>query len=537
MKVKINKVDGIEVIPIAKSTLTIGSAEHCDVVLSHESVEAEHVRAWLEGGRIWIQDLGTGHGTLLNGSQLPALKPMLVRELDLVKLGACTATIALEGSLVRAPVVKLVAPIEETPRLDSSLKSNSDSDMAKRREELAEVSRDLAELRLQLQMGRLEKTSDEEFRKQLHALREEIRQFTDQREKLQKSVDALDSERTNRLRLIDEEIEKKLKASESELQEMRDNAGRKMGHWKVDMVAELSTRVRALLEAKSKVWISRPMSQDMVSELNSELNVVFRQILLQEAYVQTPVLPVDAYNEDAYTEDEEPTQIVKLGENQATKKLRLPSAPKLAAKMVANIKVGKSLTHKQKFGTLAAGALMSLLAVFFLVKSLGHSNSVSRAVASDSAVSLAKPSGANVAAVKEAPSRTLKVPAPPERNSPRQAPEFKSSYTDNILFTPGFTNAEYNQTFHENWIQDLTKTMRDDWHGDVRLVGRLSARELQLIQDLQKLKGNVAAMRAREAQFQKELETVLGSAALVESYHRLKQAYYARNLRYLASQR
>ncbi len=105
LKIKIFDAKGTQVIPTAKSTATVGSAEHCDVVFDHPTVANEHARAWCEGGRIWVQDLGSPGGTTLNGIRLPPLKPMLVRELDIVKLGECSSTMGLEPNLVRAPVV------------------------------------------------------------------------------------------------------------------------------------------------------------------------------------------------------------------------------------------------------------------------------------------------------------------------------------------------------------------------------------------------------------------------------------------------
>ncbi len=56
LKVKIFDAGGTQVIPVPKSNLTIGSAKHCDVVLNHASVQGEHLRAWFDGGRVWIQD-------------------------------------------------------------------------------------------------------------------------------------------------------------------------------------------------------------------------------------------------------------------------------------------------------------------------------------------------------------------------------------------------------------------------------------------------------------------------------------------------
>ncbi|HMN68562.1 MAG TPA: FHA domain-containing protein, partial [Bdellovibrionales bacterium] len=108
LRVKIFDVAGTQRLPVSKPSATVGSAPHCDVVLNHPSVQGEHLRAWSEGGRIWVQDLGGGTGTTINGIRLPPLKPMLVRDLDVLKLAECPATLGFETNMVRAPVVQTV---------------------------------------------------------------------------------------------------------------------------------------------------------------------------------------------------------------------------------------------------------------------------------------------------------------------------------------------------------------------------------------------------------------------------------------------
>ena len=186
LKIKIFDSKGTQVLQVAKSSLTIGSAPHCDVVLVHPSVGAEHARAWLEGGRIWIQDLATPSGTTLNDIRLPSLKPMLLRDLDVLRLGESEATLGLEPLLVRAPVVKSQASLipEAAGEAKAAPKDQArDMEAEKRREELRALGRELADLRLQLQMGRLEKNSTEEMNHHLKNLRVEIKTVQEQKQK------------------------------------------------------------------------------------------------------------------------------------------------------------------------------------------------------------------------------------------------------------------------------------------------------------------------------------------------------------------
>ena len=135
-----------------------------------------------------------------------------------------------------------------------------------------------------------------------------------------------------------------------------------------------------------------------------------------------------------------------------------------------------------------------------------------------------------------------RAPALPARFSPRQTKIFKKSYTENVLYTENYSEAEFNQAFHQRWIQDLSKAGHEEWNLDDRTLTAVAAKELQLIQDLMKLRENIhvtreqqgiAAMRSRENAFQGELQTLLRTPEVVERYHRLKNAFYTRNQQYL----
>jgi hypothetical protein len=201
LKVKIFESTGTRILNVAKSTLTIGSASHCDIVLDHPTVNPEHTRAWIESGRIWIQDLGSPGGTALNDIRLPSLKPMLVRDLDVLRLGESPSTLGLEAIMVRAPVVKpkvservsATASAREAAAPDAKVLSNVE--LEKRREEAETLGRELADVRLQLQMATLEKASGEDLHQEVLKLREETQRSQEQRAKWDEAVQKIEAER------------------------------------------------------------------------------------------------------------------------------------------------------------------------------------------------------------------------------------------------------------------------------------------------------------------------------------------------------
>lgn len=267
LKVKIFDDSGTRVLQVSKSTLTIGSASHCDVVFEDPSVAPEHTRAWLEGGRIWVQDLGHPSGTALNDIRLPALKPMLVRELDVLRLGESKSTLGLEAILVRAPVVKPKA--SDTAAKDAAATADAKAygvvDVEKRREDAQKVGRELADLRLQLQMARLEKNSADELTQQLDNLRDEVTRVHHQKEMWDDSLRQMENEKQK----IREEVEQ-------ELTQFKTNA---LIELKKNSSAEFKAQMHSLKTELKE-------AQELNTRLQSE-NGVLRDDLAKQKNVQS----------------------------------------------------------------------------------------------------------------------------------------------------------------------------------------------------------------------------------------------------------
>jgi hypothetical protein len=134
------------------------------------------------------------------------------------------------------------------------------------------------------------------------------------------------------------------------------------------------------------------------------------------------------------------------------------------------------------------------------------------------------------------PQAAKKVFAPPQNKV------FKKTYTDNVLFTLNYAEAEMNMDFRSLWVKDLNRVGKRDWKMDARTLGGIATNELVLIQDLNRMRNavgpasdsdRVGRMRQREAQFVKELTRQLGKKASLEKFMNLKRNFYNRNQVYL----
>jgi pSer/pThr/pTyr-binding forkhead associated (FHA) protein len=64
---------------------TIGRAPECAIVLSDDFISARHARIYERGGRLWVEDLRSTNGTLLNGHRLR--RPAALQTGDRLRIG------------------------------------------------------------------------------------------------------------------------------------------------------------------------------------------------------------------------------------------------------------------------------------------------------------------------------------------------------------------------------------------------------------------------------------------------------------------
>jgi hypothetical protein len=523
LKVKIFDSTGTQMVAVPKSTLTVGSANHCDIVLNHPSVQAEHVRGWLEGGRIWVQDLGGGAGTFLNGIRLPSLKPMLVRELDVLKIGECPQTLGLEANLVRAPVVKPKPVMEEFTGITIRPVPAKEPELDKKREELAKLSREVAELKLSLQMGRLDKNAEDALHRQAQQLREEIRILTQDKDQLASAVRRTEQDLEKRRANFDKELAELRESMISETKRHDEEKTAKINQaetWKADAVTQLTHKVKELSAKKAKAWVTRPISQDMIFEWEADLNILFRRIILNEDIPDAPDLPPMPPEESSpahaltgitYLTTNPPSRSgASSGGTSVTSFTRSQSRSRLAPK--------PSGAFSMRFAGLALIAAVVGFLGWGRLRGGGEPVSVQRMPASHSKA----------------------------RFEPQQSKGFKKSYTDNVLFTTLYVDAELNSEFRNLWLAEVQRTAQNEWKIDAKSIKALSEKEFSLLQDLRRLRDGIQAqneeegirrMRDREAVFVIDATAILRDKNTLDKYMKLKKNFFNRNQAYLVKRR
>jgi hypothetical protein len=526
LKIKVFDDKGTNLVPISKSTATVGSAQHCDLVLDHKSVEAEHIRVWCEGGRVWVQDLGAPSGTTLNGIRLPHLKPMLVRELDILKLGECPATLGLEPNLIRSPVVKSVnvdeitltdiKPLPAVPKAEAPkseppppaqpppvLRSISNSEVEVKKGELEKISRDLADMKLQLQMAKLDKLSGDEFRKQVDGYQEEIARLKGETQTLQHSFAQVDQEKRDYKKRLDEELaELKLK-SLRDMKDQRDKDRASFEEWKREAYSAMAKGLRDLIEVKARS--SRNFTRDMILEWIEDFEHCAKRILVR------PPLPSDeSSSTSSSTSRSSVAHSTKSGDRRSKRRHRSRSSSDMWNKIA-----------------LVSCGLGIFMAVCWMFSAYVKNGTGQRSVASR-----------NETPPDAQPGNQMRAPF-----APSQTKGFKKSYTDNILYTSNYADAELNSDFRAAWLKELSRAARSEWKLSETALSSIAAKEIVLIQDLSRIRGTIVAadqerdgatrMRAREDQFLRELKEQLGKKSSVDAYMKLKRGFYTRNQVYL----
>ena len=105
---------------------TIGRGSDSDISLDNDSVSRLHAQlCWSADSVATIVDLGSKHGTLLNGAFLEPKEPFPLHNRDLVTIGPWTFVVRLAGEPEEthvAPPLASDAPVAETPAPEASAK-------------------------------------------------------------------------------------------------------------------------------------------------------------------------------------------------------------------------------------------------------------------------------------------------------------------------------------------------------------------------------------------------------------------------------
>jgi pSer/pThr/pTyr-binding forkhead associated (FHA) protein len=582
-KIKIFDSQGTHVQQVAKSTLTIGGAAHCDVVVGHASVAPEHTRAWLEGGRIWVQDLGSASGTALNDIRLPALKPMLVRDLDVLRLGQSETTLGLEAVLVRAPVVKGKAEaVESEGPVTESKNLVRDLEAEKRREQIATLGRELADLRLQLQMTKLEKGSNEEMVQQLQKLRDEIKTVQEQKSKWSETLRQMEDEKQTMRKAVEDEVAEFKRKSLADLKAQRDRDGQKLAGWKKDTAGELARSIHDLISQKARVWSGQALSQPLTLELEEDFGFLLRKVLLNDQAappirvatvkpVTVPALTI-TMSDDSDADSDAATVVVSRRQLEAVASVAAPATRKkeevdignaptvvISARRLEKPREEKPRAEKRREETSddisneatvvhvprsKPSSRRRLLAAKAKARRQLTLTSIILAVVMISlwaGTAYFRRSGGHSSLSSQITESNHKAKI---RFEPKQTHKIRNTYTDNVLYLENYVAAEENPDFHRHWLTELDKTVTQDWKMDKSTANPIVAKEQVLIEDLSHIREGITVereqqgitqMRSREAAFLKDLESMLKGRAAVERFLKFKRAFYSKNQAYLTA--
>jgi pSer/pThr/pTyr-binding forkhead associated (FHA) protein len=225
-KVKIFTNEGAQTVSVAKSHLLIGASEYCDIQITGGEVGTEHLRIWSDDGHLWGQDLGSKHGTMLNGQPIQPMRPVLFHEADLFRLGISDATLAFHvttSGSVRAPVPNL-APSEDT---------------------------------------------------NISNLKEEIEKLKAENLRLQHAFTDLQAEAERKNAVIDPEEEEEISAVKhnalTEIQAMKEAESRRFEVWKQEVVDELEKIVGKTFRKADPKMSREDLGQDVSNALRAHL--------------------------------------------------------------------------------------------------------------------------------------------------------------------------------------------------------------------------------------------------------------------------
>lgn len=90
---------------VMKDSFTIGRAPTCDVVIEHPQISREHIRIDYSNNKLFIVDLGSSHGTSINGRSLTAKTAYIYHPNDELILARKAATIVIK----QAPMIQTVS--------------------------------------------------------------------------------------------------------------------------------------------------------------------------------------------------------------------------------------------------------------------------------------------------------------------------------------------------------------------------------------------------------------------------------------------
>lgn len=76
MRVELVLLSTGQAVPLTEAPLQVGRGPANHIVMADDTVSWNHAQVWVEGGRVWIRDLGSRNGTFLNDKPVHGASPV-----------------------------------------------------------------------------------------------------------------------------------------------------------------------------------------------------------------------------------------------------------------------------------------------------------------------------------------------------------------------------------------------------------------------------------------------------------------------------
>ncbi len=338
----------------------------------------------------------------------------------------------------------------------------------------------------------------EVLQKEGEKLRAEAESYT---QNLSEQVDSWKKEQelevTKKQENLEEEIQKRLKASkkdlEMELADLRVKREKELEQSLADIRSEHDEK----LQAKAEI-IARAMDQKMVSKIRPHLKSSETNTLMDDLSVDLQKTILHILDPSKEYADEDLRRVIGIN----------------TANMV------KDANFRKK--------AIAVVAILFVVTTSGFWWDRFKTHTAEMASKQKKELDAKVQEVEEK-----------RKNKPKFEPELKakylSTYTDRVLYTENYVNNELEKDYRQEWILKLNEFFVNDLGLSENVIVTFIAKESNVLKDLQSMREGINPQFVKESRedmlklekrFTDEVRRVLKSKKNYKKFQSFKQKYY-----------
>ena len=78
---------GVNIVDLQGTSFIFGRSPNCSLCIKNETVSSEHIKIFIKGEVVFIEDLGSRNGTAINGTSLKSGNSIAYQEGDLIQIG------------------------------------------------------------------------------------------------------------------------------------------------------------------------------------------------------------------------------------------------------------------------------------------------------------------------------------------------------------------------------------------------------------------------------------------------------------------